>query len=189
MKLEEIRPIRDLVLIEAAVEAVSEGGIIIPLQALSRYPQSGWVVATGPECVEGLQLEDHVIMVDEGCDVDHSYYQACMLTLKDWNEVEYCDIETWAVIRETVEKFRRTGDDKKITLQTIDGSRLSMLASDVLDYSTVDLSNPTLKLEYVNASVLHLKKDGTLRLFYFVPERDILAILEIEDGSAEKAAY
>lgn len=179
MNLENIKRIlADKVLIEAATETTSPGGIIIPLQALSRYPQIGWVVATGPKCREGLKKDDLVLLIDEGCDQGHAYYQTLALILKGWDSIEYCDIDIWPIIKETVETYRRTGNDKVINIKTIESGWLTLLASDVLEYTIADLSDPALRLEYVSAIVLRLEVEDRLRMFYIIPESQIPAILE-----------
>lgn len=183
MKAEQVRPLGKRVLIEAAIETETDGGIIVPPSGEARYPQIGWVVAVGSRTVEGLTEGDLVIIPNEGCDVGHVYSPACSLVLKDWPTVEICDLDIWPVLKEVVEKSRRTGEDKILRIKTIDSSWLKMQASDVLDYSIVDISDPTLKLEYVNAEIAWLEKDGRSRMFYFVSESDILATLEFNDGS------
>lgn len=169
---EKIRPLGDKVFVETFQYERTSSGLFLPLEYQNKYPDSGTVIACGPKCTE-VKPGDIVRLLDEGCDIEKTYWQVCMLVLKDWEEpVEYCDVEAWAPIREAVESYRSspTGKDYQIAIKTINGYDLHFLASDVLDYAVTEIDNPHLRLNYVNAAILHL---GT-KMYYFVSERLIL---------------
>lgn len=180
MDLDHLRPPGKKVLLEAIREEKTASGLWIPPIAQERFPQLGRVLSCGRACVEGLEPGQFVILANEGCDYDHAYWEVVALTLKDWPEREHCDIETWPVLKEAVESYRRnpSTDDKTITVKTIDGSALNFLASDVLDLQIGTLDDPNLKLDYVDAYMFSLYEGGVNRSFYVVEERIILATVE-----------
>jgi hypothetical protein len=177
MQVDKIKPIANWVFLEVIEEDITPGGIIIPIEYRDRFPQSGVIIAQSKGCKEDLRRGDTAILVNEGLRTDNAYWAVCSLTLKDWPQIEHCDIEVWPVIKEQVEIYRSNPSthDRSIHVKTIDSTSLSFLASDVLDYEVADLTDSGLRLEYVNAVIIHLTEGGLSRRYYFVRESDILA--------------
>jgi hypothetical protein len=180
MNIEKLRPLGDWVLLEAAIESVTESGLIIPIAALARFPVLAEVIRTGTRCTGPINEGDFALIEDEGFDTGTNYTKYCSLNLKDWPHREFCDMEFFDQIRETVEKHRAnpSTENYQLHVNTVDGTWVSFLASDVLEYQIEDVSEPGTKVEYVQAIRFFTRKDGLEKLFYLVREPMILATVE-----------
>lgn len=178
MDLDRIKPLRGWVFLEAIFEERNQGGIILPVAAEERYPQSAWVRATGAgsELLPG----DLAVIPSEGHVQDSTYWPSTYLVLFDsGRETKInCAVETFDQIRETVEGDRRSGEIHWLTLKTLDSETLRFTSDEVLDYGIEDLSHPGFRLDYTPTQMLWFWEGGIERLFYFTKEANIALVIQ-----------
>jgi co-chaperonin GroES (HSP10) len=177
-----IRPLGTWLFIEPIVE-YSQGGIIIPPEALERYPQAGFILAKGSRCSEDIRVGDIAVLVNEGVAGERTYYQVCTLKLKDWPDTEHFHLETFEQFLTQLHEYQRNPStaDKQLHAKTVEDTWLSFLTSDIEELNVSDVANPMIKLDYVHTQIIHLDN----RMFYFAREQDILTTVEWPHGSSE----
>jgi len=175
MKSSDLRPLRNKVIIEPVrTDPSSHGMIIVPEPERFEYAFAGWVVAFG-ECGEPLEVNDFVIL-NPGIRnkvKHHDYGQVCRVNTT--SGVFDLMPESEPYIRQMVSDYRRTKRDYDIRAELHDGRRLSMNASDVLEYSLINVLGRGSRLETPPPVRIVDLDDGT---FYFASIRNILAIVE-----------
>lgn len=176
----------DLVLVETNQNDTMVGSLWVPLQAISHYPTSGWIIALGPKVTEDLKVGDFVVIEEEGADVGQSYYDVFEILLKmpDGSiESIYTDIEVEPVLREQVGRYRRgAGPDSQLTAQDrkVDGG-IRFNCSDVVSWQMGEIANPSYDLTYVHTHMFNLlDEDDKPVLHYIMGEGNILLTWDYE---------
>lgn len=184
MHVSQIRPLRGWVLVEALEPEETQGGLAVPPEAQSRYPEVGKVIATG-RVDEDIQPGDLCIIPNEGSMQGRTYWQACFILLRDNDGSELkvlASLEVEPVVRETVERWRAapTSPDLRIVVETLDADKVIFNCSDVLDYGLEDLSEPGYRLEYIPAFHIILESREKFRLHYLLNQKEIPIVLRRE---------
>jgi hypothetical protein len=180
--IRKLRPLKGHHLIRPE-EARSKGGIVLPPSMQSRYPPVGEIVVVGPTA-EDIRPGDYAILDMEGVSEGRTYYAALLLILKDHEDL-LVPLEVEPVIRETMETYRANPatEDRTIVVETLEKGQYSMLASDILDFSIVDLSNAMVELQYLEVRILLADGEHGPRQYYLTPEDSILFIYRSNDAA------
>lgn len=173
-----LTPRKGLVLAEAIPEPDTISGLYFPRPFEERFPQLARVVRVG-KGVREVGEGDWIVVPNEGFSHERTFYLVLRLNLDGFGTLDV-DFETEPVIRDVFDKYRRTSEDSRITIKSIEGEEYQFLASDILEYSLVDIENPAKKVDLVNVSMLHFRRFGEPdTLFYLIEEENILCTIEL----------
>lgn len=179
LDLEKARLIGKNIVVRPHWDWDSFGSITIPRHVLERYPKTGFVLNVGPDCAEGLQPGDFVLLDDDGTRISWEGMTVCQIELKDYGQI-FVQEEIEAVIHEPITRYRNGGPDRQIVVQDLKGEGFSFLCSDVLSYGLGQLTERNQDLEYVPTIIIWHRQPDDYKVFpyYIIHEDNILAKLE-----------
>ena len=181
--MEKLKPIGPHVFLEPIYERESSGGVLYGHEA--RYPTSGFIWSVGRGCSEALQEADFAVFEEHGFTQSDLRHDTFFIRLRDGNGVHIvrADIDIEPVVREYLESYRRTKEDRKISTKDIDrdGEGVSFLTSDIEDISLGLYSETGYTLSYRHHLFLSRYLTNLDHDLMIVPEREILFTIAYED--------
>lgn len=151
----------------------NRSGLIVPVW--EPYPQAGTCVASA---VRGIQPGDLVVIPVESADVAHTYDHILAITLLDVGWIEPQEVlvsmDSEPLFRETMQKYERNGEERKITLQDLEGEGWSFWTCDVLTWDVRSTSSPAFSLLYPS-NVKMFEHEG--ETYYLIKGEDALCLI------------
>ena len=181
----KIKPLRNYVLVKPVPYSPSELAVATP-----RKPVSGHIYSIGPGCKEDLREGDFVAWEEHGLDQPNSLQDTFFIKLKDGDGYHTirADADIEPVLRETVQRFEKRGDDRWITCYDLSRDRepIKFLSSDVVDYGFATYTESGYILDYINVAELDPLDTGLDFTLYLVPLSEILFTVRPPDDAEAK---
>lgn len=182
----QIHPRPGRILLET-VQPLTSNLIWLP-NVESRYPNMGFVVEAG-QSKKGfnLQVNDLILLKDEGHHTDTAtYYDVFAINLHDFKEEVKIIVESdrEPAFRERMNAFNASpSNDFMISVKDVEEQGWTFNASDVEDWGFEELAHKTWRAEYIPTFMIDLDMGvgNPYHLHYIVDERNILAIIQVEE--------
>jgi hypothetical protein len=181
-----IRPKRNYVLVQPALGS----GLLYTPE--TRYPISGFIYATHPADRNGYSIGDFVVFEEHGITQPNLLQDTFFIRVRDEAGLHIirADIDVEPVLKETVEKAQRRGDDRWITVHDIDREHepVRFLASEVVDFGIGSYTESGYRLDYVHHTELSPYDTGLNHPHLIsVPENEILFFIPRHSLSKEES--
>lgn len=172
---EDIHPSGAYVLVEAESEH-GTGELLLP--DLSRYPTTGWIIATGPDTRESLSPDDFVVVENESVDISGAPVDFFEVILDDEGEPLKIALE-----RESEDEItmlyrayqRDSSVDRYIyAVDIFTDNQYRFRLSDILDVYPDAIYKKDTRLEYIHTTMLYLPEG----LHYIIHEDLIMCVVE-----------
>ena len=169
-------PIGPHVFVEPIHDNESSGGIL--LGASPRHPTSGFIYSVGGRCGEDLQEGDFVVFEEHGFSQGDVRHDTFFIRCRDENGVHIirADIDAEPVVRQYLEKYRRTKEDHRIVVKDIDrdNEEVSLMARDIEDIALGLFTETGYGVSYRHHLLIPRYFIGLDFDIMIVPEREIM---------------